>query len=214
MFKLDTNLAKQADNKSAFIETAGKYIGEFIRAEWMVKESTGSKGIGFTFKTNDGQEAQFYVNTSYFKDGQDNANNGGMQTINAIMTCLKLRGTGDPVAIKVEKYNKDTKSKDEVAVQGFPELMKKQIGLLLQMEIQKDAQDDRGRPTIYAPFSADTEQTASEVLNKQQPEKLARMVQAVMDKPIIDRRPAGSVYAPQQSSGQSMPDFNDDIPWD
>ena len=58
MFNLDTNAARAADNKSAFVGEAGKYIGTFTRAEWMEKQETGSTGIGFTFKTNTGAEAR------------------------------------------------------------------------------------------------------------------------------------------------------------
>ena len=65
MFQLDTNAARSADNKSAFIDDAGKYIGAFTRAEYMEKQATGSTGIGFTFKTNEGADAQFYINLSY-----------------------------------------------------------------------------------------------------------------------------------------------------
>ncbi len=62
MFNLDANAARSADNKSAFIDEAGKYIGDFTRAEYMEKKETGSTGIGFTYKTRDGAEGNFYVN--------------------------------------------------------------------------------------------------------------------------------------------------------
>ena len=59
MFALDQNAARAADNKSAFIDEAGKYIGAFTRAEYMEKKETGSTGIGFTFKSREGAEGQF-----------------------------------------------------------------------------------------------------------------------------------------------------------
>ncbi|WP_432783685.1 hypothetical protein QZH45_09515 [Pseudomonas corrugata] len=217
MFALDRNAACAADNKSAFIDDAGKYIGTFTRAE-LVKGQTGSVGLGLTFKTDGGSEAQFYINTSYLKDGQMQQNNGGAQTVSAILACLRLNGSGDPAPVTVEKWNSETKQREKVQIQGFPALMNKPIGLLLQMEIEKTSEKGLPRPTIYAPFSAESEKTASEILSKvATPAKLEKMVQAVMAKPLIDRRPKGQVSTDTYSQSQdqsSPPDDWDDIPFD
>lgn len=191
MFNLDPNAARAADNKSAFIDEAGKYIGTFTRAEYMEKQQTGSTGIGLTFKSREGAEAQFYVNLSY-QHGQ--RNKGGHELVNAIMACLQLRHVGNPQPVSVEKWNADAKQREQVSVQGFPELMGKPIGLLIQMEIEKNSEKGLPRPTIYAPFSAESEKTASEILdpNCRTPAKLEKMVQAVAAKPIRDNRPAGA----------------------
>lgn len=215
MFTLDTNAARAADNKSSFIDEAGKYIGTFTRAEYMEKAETGSTGIGLTFKSRDGAEAQFYINLTY---QHGTRNNGGYELINAIMACLQLRAVGAPQPITVEKWNNDTKQREKVSVQGFKELMDKQIGLLVQMEIEKNSRTGLPRPTIYAPFSAESEKTASEILDKVAvPAKLEKMVQALIARPLIDRRPASSRSAPQQSQqGAPGPDadpFDDDIPF-
>lgn len=220
MFNLDPNAARAADNKSAFIDEAGKYIGTFTRAEYMEKPQTGSTGIGLTFKSREGAEAQFYVNLSY-QHGQ--RNKAGHELVNAIMACLQLRHVGSPQPVKVEKWNSDAKQREQVSVQGFPELMGKPIGLLIQLEIEKNSEKGLPRPTIYAPFSAESEKTASEVLdqNCRTPAKLEKMVQAVMAKPLIDRRPAGARGAATGDdyaahAGQPTPnydDFDDDIPF-
>lgn len=194
MLALDTNAARAADNKSAFIEEAGKYIGTFTRAEYMEKQATGSTGIGFTFKTREGAEAQLYVNLSY-QHGK--RNEGGYQTVNALMACLSLRGVGDPQPVEVEKWDKDAGQRVKTTVPGFADLMNKNIGLLIQMEIEKNSEKGLPRPTIFAPFSAESEKTASEILDKTaNPAKLEKMVQQVMNRPIVDRRPAGNRSAP------------------
>ncbi len=217
MFNLDRNAACAADNKSAFIDEAGKYIGTFTRAE-LVNGQTGSVGLGLTFKTDAGSEAQFYINTSYLKDGQQQPNNGGVQTVSAILACFKLNSSGDPSPVTVEKWNNESKQREKVQVQGFPSLMNKPIGLLIQMEIEKNSEKGLPRPTIYAPFSAESEKTASEIISKAtSPLKLEKMVQAVMAKPLVDRRPAGqsSNVAHGASRAQSSPpDDWDDIPFD
>lgn len=217
MFNLDRNAACAADNKSAFIDEAGKYIGAFTRAE-LVNGQTGSVGLGLTFKNDSGSEAQFYINTSYLKDGQQQQNNGGVQTVSAILACLRLNGSGDPAPITVEKWNNDSKHKEKVQVQGFSALMNKPIGLLIQMEIEKNSEKGLPRATIYAPFSAESEKTASEILGKvATPAKLEKMVQVVMAKPLVDRRPSGQASGganTTSSNHSSPPDDWDDIPFD
>lgn len=219
MFSLDRNAACAADNKSAFIDEAGKYIGTFTRAE-LVNGQTGSVGLGLTFKVDNGGEAQFYINTSYLKDGQQNQNNGGTQTVSAILACLRLNASGDPAMVTVEKWNPDTKQREKTQVQGFPGLMNKPIGLLIQMEIEKGSEKGLPRPIIYAPFSAESEKTASEILGKAAaPAKLEKMVQAVMAKPLVDRRPKGQASNDNYSHGatqdQSAPPADwDNIPFD
>lgn len=215
MFTLDTNAARAADNKSSFIDEAGKYIGTFTRAEYLEKKETGSTGIGLTFKSREGAEAQFYINLTY---QHGTRNEGGFQLINALMACMSLRSVGAPSQVAVEKWNSDTKQREKVSVPGFPELMGKPIGLLIQMEIEKNSRTGLPRPTIYAPFSAESEKTASEILDKVAvPAKLEKMVQALIARPLIDRRPASSRNAPQQSQqGAPGPDadpFDDDIPF-
>lgn len=218
MFALDRNAACAADNKSAFIDEAGKYIGAFTRAE-LVKGQTGSVGLGLTYKVENGGEAQFYINTGYLKDGQMQQNNGGIQTVSAILACLRLNTSGDPATITVEKWNADLKQREQTQVQGFPALMNKPIGLLIQMEIEKNSEKGLPRPTIYAPFSAESEKTASEILGKvAAPTKLEKMVQVVMAKPLVDRRPKGQASSANSYGGasdqNSPPDEWDDIPFD
>lgn len=221
MFALDQNAARMADNKSAFIDEAGKYIGTFTRAEYMEKQETGSTGIGFTFKSREGAEGQFYVNLSY---QHGTKNDGGHQLLNALMACLSLRNVDAPKSIEVEKWDKEANQRVKATVPGFPELMNKEVGLLIQMEIEKKSEKGLPRPTIFAPFSAESEKTASEILDPKKPAaaKLEKMVQQVMNKPLVDRRPAGSRNAPSGDDyaayAGSAPRHDDDpfgdIPFD
>lgn len=217
MFNLDANSARSADNKSAFIDEAGKYIGTFIRAEYMEKQETGSTGIGFTFKTREGAEAQFYQNLTY---QQGKRNDGGYAVLNAIMACLQLRTVGGPQPMEVEKWDKDANQRVKVTVPSFPELIGKPIGLLLQMEIEKSSRTGLERPVIFAPFSAESEKTASEILdqNCRTPAKLEKMVQQIAKRPVVDRRPKGGQsdnYGGQASGDNSAPPHDwDEIPFD
>ena len=98
--------------------------------------------------------------------------------------------------------------------------MGKPIGLILQMEIEKNSQNGNPRPTIFAPFSAESEKTASEILdpNCKGPAKLEKMVQQVMNRPLIDRRPKGSQASngsayEEYAQNQSPDDYDDQIPF-
>jgi len=217
MFNLDANAARSADNKSAFIDEAGKYIGAFTRAEYMEKSETGSTGIGFTFKTREGAEAQFYLNLSY---QHGTKNDGGHALLNALMACMQLRTVADPQPMEAEKWDSDAKQRVKVTVKGFKEMVGKPVGLLLQMEIEKNSTTGMERPVIFAPFSAESEKTASEILDSrnQAPAKLEKMVQQVMSKPVVDRRPKGQASngSVQHQSGPIAdgPDsYDSDIPF-
>lgn len=218
MFNLDANAARSADNKSSFIDSAGKYIGAFNRAEYMEKQDTGSTGIGFTYKTREGAEAQFYLNLSY---QHGTKNDGGHALLNAIMACLQLRSVSAPKPMEIEKWDKDTSSRVKVTVPGFSELCGKSLGLLLQMEIEKNSTTGMERPVIFAPFSAESEKTASEILDPRctSPAKLEKMVQQVMKRPVVDRRAKAAGQAQQGVQQQSGPmadgpdEYDQDIPF-
>jgi hypothetical protein len=218
MFNLDANAARSADNKSAFIDTAGKYIGTFTRAEYMDKQDTGSTGIGFSYKTREGAEGQFYLNLTY---QHGTRNDGGYALLNAMMACMQLRTVGAPQSMEAEKWDSDSKQRVKVKVQGFAELCGKPLGLLIQMEIEKNSTTGMERPVIFAPFSAESEKTASEILDPRctAPTKLEKMVQQIMKRPVVDRRPKGSTSSQQGIQHQSGPmadgpdSFDDDIPF-
>lgn len=216
MFALDANAAKAADVKTASIQQAGKYKGKIAHAEYIENGSTGSKNVSITFKTDDGQEARFFLNMVYQHDQQNTTNH---KLLSAILACLKLRNTGKTAKAQLEKWNNDTQQREAVEADVFPDLAGKKIGFLVQMEIDKKSTDGKARPIIYMPFDYDSEKTASEVLASppvMKAEVLAKAVQFVIDKPLVDRRPHGA--APVQSAGHAYqapaPEgFDDDIPF-
>lgn len=217
MFALDANAAKAADVKTASIQQAGKYKGKITHAEYIENGATGSKNVSITFKTDDGQDARFFLNMVYQHDQQNTTNH---KLLSAILACLKLRNTGKTAKATLEKWNSNTQQREAVEADVFPDLAGKKIGLLVQMEIDKKSTDGKARPTIYMPFDYDSEKTASEVLATppvMKAEVLAKAVQFVLDKPLVDRRPHGAASAPATTNGYqapAMPDaFDDDIPF-
>lgn len=214
--RLDTNSAKQADNIISSIRESGKYIGIITRAE-KLSSTQGTKGLGLSFKASDGSTADYLDIYTTKADGEALM---GAKTVNAIMACLKLREATEG-RIRCEKWNKDERKRETVEVAGYPDLMGKRIGFLLQKELSTHSVNgsDSEKMTIFGVFSADTELTASEILDgKTNPERLSKMVEALAARPIRDnrdkdRRASAAKPAGASKSATGFDDLDDDIPF-
>lgn len=192
-YTLDANQAKQADSISSSIRETGKYIGVITRAE-AITSTKGTRGLGLSFKAEDGSTADYLDLWTHNKDGEALSS---LKTVNAIMACFKLRGISEG-QITFEKWNKDSKQRERVQGNGYPDLMGKRIGLLLRKELETDDQGhDRERVSIFAVFRAEDELTATEVLaGLTKPERLNKMFDALMARPINDKRKGGAQQRP------------------
>lgn len=209
--KLNRELATAADNIVAAIRESGKYIGTLTRAEKLSSDK-GTEGLGLSFKSDTGQSAD-YLDLWHTKGNGETLSS--LKTVNAILCCTKLAEARDG-AIQVEKWNADHGVREKVTVQGYPELMGKRIGLLLQKTLETDQNGkDRERIQIFGVFSADTELTASEIYAKKtNPERLAAMVDALAARPVRDNRKPGG--KPRQAAAFTAvgPGLDDeDIPF-
>ena len=212
MLELNTEKARAADNRQLAITETGKYIGTITRAEKLTS-TQGTMGLGLSFKADDGSTAN-YLDVWFAKANGDELY--GIKTVNALMACLKMRKAEDGT-IQCDKWDKDVGAMVRATVPGYPAMMGQRIGLLLQESIETDQQGkDQQRIGIYGVFHAATELTASEVLDgKTTPEKLPKMLQALMANPVRDNRknkgaPARTAQ-PAQSSG--FADMDDSIPF-
>lgn len=208
-YTLDTAAAKKADSFFAKIEHKGKYFGEFTRAE-KVTSTKGTAGVDFSFKSDNGETADYLTIWTHNKDGKQLQ---GFNVLMAIMTCLRVKQLQAQNG-EVEKYDNDQKKRVKVSVPLFKELMSKPIGLLLSMEeYAKNAGGTAWKPVISAPFDKD-EFTASEILSQaKQPETLARMVQALKDRPLKGGAPAASSVPSNYDGSGSFDDLPDDLPF-
>ena len=179
-YQLDTKAAKQADNINSRIDSMGKYVGVLTRAE-QVTSRKGSQGVDMSFKSDTGETADYLTIWTHNGEGKQLQ---GFNTLMAIMTCLRVKELKAEQG-EVEKYDNDEKKRVKVQAPLFNALMNKPVGLLIHMEeYEKTAGGTAWKPAISAPFDAD-EYTASEILNKaKQPETLAKMVQALRDRPL------------------------------
>jgi len=200
-YTLDSTQAKAADSLGSSIRETGKYVGAITRAE-AITSTKGSKGLGLSFKAGDGATADYLDLWTHNKDGEPLS---ALKTVNAILACLKLRSINEGT-IAFEKWNKDKKAREMVQGKGYPDLMGKHIGFLLRKELETDDKgEDRERLAIFAVFQADTELTASEVLSQQtKPERLGKMLDALLAKPVYDKRKApGSSARPASGASSS-----------
>jgi hypothetical protein len=211
--KLDTTSAKQADSIASGIRETGKYVGAITRAE-KLKSRQGTEGLGISFKTDSGQSADYLDIYTTKANGEALM---GAKTVNAILACLRLREVNDG-KIHCEKWNKNAGKRETIEVDGYPELMGKRIGFLLQKELgtNQETQADTEKMTIFGVFSAETELTASEILSgKTSPARLPEMVTALMARPVRDNRDR-VITKPAATAAAVKPGFagmDDDIPF-
>lgn len=208
---LDTNEARKADNVSSNITTAGKYIGVITRAEKLTSKK-GTEGFGLSFKADDGSTANYLDLYTVNASGKKLR---GLGFVQAILACTKTREAQEGT-ITFDAWDRDAESVVKKSAPGYPALMGKRIGLLLQEELSTNSNTgaDVKRVTIFGVFEADSELTASEILDKKtQPEQLAKLVQSLMARPLRDTRTNGSIHPKQTSQSGSVADMDDDIPW-
>ena len=207
--KLNSQLARAADEIAAGIRESGKYIGTITRAEKLTA-GTGTVGLGLSFKADSGQTAD-YLDLYHTKG--DGETLSGLKTVNAILCCAKVSEAAEG-QIQCEKWQDGAQ---RVTVTGYPALMGKRIGFLLQqvLETGKDGKD-REKVQIFAVFNPDTELTASEMYDKKtKPERLASMLDALLARPVRDNRKGGKAKPAGRSAADdysSMPP-DDDAPF-
>ena len=208
MYQLNADQARAADQRSSVITETGKYIGTFPRAEKITAQS-GTEGIDFSFKSNDGRTCRFALYTRK-KDGS--VIKIGMSFVMAMLTCLQVRQI-DAKPAKVLKWDMDQGKDVEDTVPCFVDLMNKPVGLLLEAEEYEKNNGGTGKRMVLAGvFQANTELTSSEILDrKTAPAQLEKMVATLRDRPLNKGRSS----APVRSSGadESQGFADQDIPF-
>ena len=214
-YALDTQAARKADQLSGAITESGKYTGTLIRAE-SVKSQKGTVGIEFTFKSDDGQIADYLQLWTQNGDGEVLSGRNGIM---ALMTCLKIKSIKQ-VSITDDKWDDIAKIRVPQTVPGYQDLMNKPIGIVLQKELYTNSQGaDKEKMSIINWFDTETERTAGEILDQvNTPAQLPKIIEWLMKKPFKDgRKKHVTPSAPTKQSGGYTPppidDLSDDIPF-
>lgn len=212
---LNSNDARKADNFNTVIRESGKYVGTITRAEKLLSRNN-VEGVGFSFKTDDNASAN-YLDLYTVKPGGEKLR--GYSIVQAILCCTRTKNADDG-KITFEKWDSDERRMIQATADGYPALMGKRIGLVLQREIgtNQNTGEDTDRLNIVAVFEPSTGLMASEILDqKTKGERLDGIVKMIEANPVRDtrKRANGRASAPatQAPVGNSAAAFDDDIPF-
>lgn len=208
---LNANEARKADNFASVIRESGKYVGTITRAEKLLSKNK-VEGLGLSFKTDDNASAN-YLDIYTVKPNGDKLR--GYSIAQAILCCTKTK-SADEGEITFEKWDPDERRMVQTTANGYPALMGKRIGLILQKELATHSVtgEDTERLNIVAVFEASTGLTASEILDsKTKAERIEHIVKMVMTNPVRDTRKRSSAPKPQPQSSNGEAPFDDDIPF-
>lgn len=209
-YSLDTGAAKKADQRGGFINEIGPYVGVFTRAE-EVTAQTGTQGIAFTFKSDDGQQCDFTLYTIK----SDGTKLSGYDQVNALMACLSLR-TIEPREGMVRRWNRDEQREYQEPATVFPELMGKEIGVMLETREYERRDGKTGTSMELAAFFRAKDQfMASEILNRgTEPAQYAKTLKTLRHRPLKNTPRKDSAMSYHAPTGGGDPfDDEDSIPF-
>src|SRR4051812_48958368 len=133
--QLNAAKARQADNFSSVIRETGRYIGIITRAEKLLSEKK-TEGVGLSFITEDGATANYLDVYTARADGSEL---WGANLIQSLLCCLKLK-TVEEGKIEFERWDREVNEVVKATATGYPALMGKRIGFVLQKELQSHHQ--------------------------------------------------------------------------
>ena len=196
------------------ITQSGPYIGIFSKAKYIMA-ATGAEGLEFTFKADDGAEANFLRLYTHNSTGEETY---GYSQLNALMAVLKHREI-TPQAMQVMEYDHSTGKEVSVQIDAYPQLMNQPIGVVLQRrEYRKNDGSVGEAMDLIAFFHPETRQTGGELLQQKPASTIDGVISSVKDKtlpatgnPPVTRtaRPAGM----PATAVEAMQSFDDDIPF-
>lgn len=209
--KFNAAEARKADFSSVIRDT-GKYVGVITRAE-KLKSDKGTLGLGLSFKSDDGATANYL---DIYTTRADGSELWGANLVQSILCCARVKDA-DEGDITFNEWNKSEKAEVPVTTTGYPALMGKRIGLVLQKEMQTHSVTgaDVERVSVVRVFEASSGLTASEILDgKTKPEKIDQLLKTLP--PVRDTRKKAAqklqTLADRGIGGTNEADpFNDDI---
>jgi hypothetical protein len=184
-YEYDEDAAGHAEDFANRVDENGAYIGQFKRAEAIVSSNTGTKGVRFEFEAPGGGSAAF----SIYTEKSDGTRIFGFNIVQAAMSILGLRSL-KAVPGKVQEFVDGKLA--EVDGEVYPDLLGKNIGVVLQKELYtKGDGKDGWRMNLQTVFHPTSKLTASEIKEKKaKPEKLDRILRSLKTKDSRQKREA------------------------
>lgn len=186
-----------------FITDGGPYICQITEAKYTTAR-TGTMGIEFSIKTQEGLSARFI--TVYYQKGDGDIVKGGHSLIHALMGLLQIQGI--------------TTAQNQDGEQYCPELQGKKVGLFLQKKLYtKNDGSDGYKFEIAVPFNMADRRTLRELIDNKPAQTIERMHASYSDK---DERGQNNQSVghqqPHHPNGASFEpagadNFDDDIPF-
>jgi hypothetical protein len=213
---LDTNAAREAGKLFERITESGAYTGRIVRAEIITSEK-GTTGLELTIDTPNGK-ADYLTMWMVNKNGEEIY---GMKAVQALMVCLKLRNCPEG-QITCDKWDDDSRKPVPTKVMGYPLMMNKEVGVVLQRELYTKISGGEGEKLqIVTFFDPITRMVAAEILDKAPVAKqLDKAIAWLERSPVKDSRTTKSYVPPVSSHREagkpvsgSFTDFDDDIPF-
>lgn len=182
-YDYDEAASAHADDVANRIDQCGAFIGAFKKVE-AVTSKKGTEGIHFEFDAPGGGSASFDCWTR--KEDEDTHQTKtlfGLNQVQAMMAILGVRGLKAAPG-KVGAYDEDTNKRIEIDGEVFPDLIGKQIGLVLQRENYSKTVGGEGyRMNLFGVFHPTSRLTASELKDRKVvPEKLEKMMRGLKTK--------------------------------
>lgn len=203
--------ARKADRQSSMIRETGKYKGTITRAEKLLSRN-GVQGVGFSFKDEHGNTANYLDVYTVKSDGKLL---WGANLVQAILCCLKVKDAPEG-EITFEKWDNEVREMVQTKAIGYPALMGKKIGFVLQRELGTNPNNgsDTDKVILVRVFEADTGLTSTEILDRKTKGEALDKFMATLQ-PVRDNRKKTAAERMQAVGNQQAgdPGFNDDIPF-
>lgn len=206
----DDQLAVQPEGKfGGKIETSGAYTGRLTLAKERTAK-TGTKGIEFTFESDEGQQARYL--SLWVQRANGDKIDYGYGLLSALMACLGVQAI-ESTTTTLDEWQADTNQWLPAEVEVFESLMNQPIGLLLQREERVWEGKTQVSMKIVEFFDPRSRRTPAEILaGEPVPQSLERLTAGL-------RESVTRSYTPPAGASPRSPDngfsdiADDDIPF-
>lgn len=206
----DDQLAVQPEGKfGGKIETSGAYTGRLTLAKERTAK-TGTKGIEFTFESDDGQQARYL--SLWVERANGDKIDYGYALLSALMTCLGVKAI-ESTTTTLDEWQADTSQWLPAQAEVFESLMNQPIGLLLQREERVWEGKTQVNMKIVEFFDPRSRRTPAEILaGESAPQALERLAAGLRESVVRAYTPPAGTSARSPDNGFS--DIaDDDIPF-
>lgn len=206
-YTLNTEAAMQANTGGKRITEPGAYSGK-LTAAFYEKNDNGTESVNLMFQSEHGQEIGPLPIYTHNNKGEELP---GFNTLNALMTCLKVRGLNSKRG-KVDLFDFDSKSTITKDKDIYPDLIGKPVGLLLRGEEYENRNKEvKVRMIVQASYEPGSRLMASEILAKKtEGVDLDRNVEWLTNNPVKRLKGSRPQVAAASTSTAGGVDFSDD----